>query len=87
MKTKNDLFVSLDKFFNTTKYSQGGLSQVSNETYGRKSCIYVALAYSMRQQLEDFLFSQGFKVNKSYWPGQGVVEIQVAYFRGVNHNV
>jgi hypothetical protein len=33
-----------------------------------------------RAELERFLLLCGFKVNQDYWPGQGVVEVQVKYF-------
>ena len=83
MKSKKLLFVALDKFFNTTKYTTEKLKAVGNETYGRQSCIYVdAGNVRRRHELERFLKNNGFKVDPEYWPGSAMVEAQVSYFRG-----
>jgi len=33
-----------------------------------------------RAELERFLLLCGFNVNQNYWPGAGVIEVQVKYF-------
>jgi hypothetical protein len=33
-----------------------------------------------RAELERFLLLCGFNVNQDYWPGAGVIEVQVKYF-------
>jgi hypothetical protein len=83
MKSKKDLFVALDTFFKTDKYTKNGLKAVGNETYGRKSMIYVgAGTFDARRSLEKFLIAEGFKVHTDYFPGSDQVEVQVSYFRG-----
>ena len=85
MKSKKHLFVALDKFFNTDKYTKGQLNTVGNETYGRKSCIYVSADdASTRVKLDRFLIAEGFKVNSNYARGSASTEVQVSYFKGVN---
>jgi hypothetical protein len=87
MKSKKHLFVVLDKFFNTDKYTKNKLNSVGNETYGKKSMIYVDASDSkIRVKLEAFLQADGFVVNTGYYPGSGTVEVQVSYFRGDNWN-
>ena len=55
----------------------------SNETYGRKSMIYVRWAtVSDRQRGESALVRHGFRVSEGYHLGFAMSEIQVAYFRG-----
>jgi hypothetical protein len=90
MKSKKLLFVALDKFFNTTEFGKLKLKhkQVSNETYGRNSCIYIyGKDAAERRVLERFLEKEGFKVNKNYWPGSATTEVSVSYFRGDQWNV
>jgi hypothetical protein len=83
MKSKKLLFVALDKFFNTDKYTKEKLKAVRNETYGKKSCIYIDAGTPMlRRKLEGFLKKDGFKVCTDYWPGSATAEVQVSYFRG-----
>jgi hypothetical protein len=83
MKSKKLLFVALDKFFKTDKYTKNKLKAVRNETYGKKSCIYIDTETPVvRKQLERFLVQEGFKVCFDYWPGSSTAEVQVSYFRG-----
>lgn len=88
MKSKKALFTALDKFFGTTEYSDRKLKHklISDETYGRNSCIYVYSEGTLedRRKLERFLDKEGFKVNKDYWPGSSTTEVSVSYFRGTN---
>lgn len=55
----------------------------SNETYGPKSMIYLEFdTIKNRLTGELFLESSGFKVNKDYYSGSKITEIQVSYFKG-----
>ena len=86
MKSKKALFEALDGFFATNRFTTDKLNAkgVSNETYGRKSCIYVHCATPLeRMNLEGFLTVRGFKVNRDYAFGDSSSEIQVSYFKGV----
>jgi len=85
MKSKKHLFVALDTFFGTDKYTKNKLRTdgISDETYGRKSCIYVYMDdLQTRYELESYLQKEGFKVNRDYWAGKPISEIQVSYFKG-----
>ncbi len=90
MKSKKQLFNVLSLFFNDEQYKEKGLDAdgISNETYGRKSCIYVdAKTPETRRKLESDLIVLGFIVNKDYWPGSASAEVYVSYFKGHNWNV
>ena len=90
MKSKKQLFNVLSLFFNDEQYREKGLEVdgIYDETYGRKSCIYVdAKAPGTRCKLESDLVALGFRVNKDYWPGSSILEVQVSYFKGHNWNV
>jgi len=55
----------------------------SNETYGPKSMIYLEFdTINNRLSGEMLLESNGFKVNKGYYKGSKITEIQVSYFKG-----
>jgi len=83
MKSKTKLFEALDTYFGTNLFTRLKLEMVGNETYGKKSFIYVHTdGPSNRRGLEKFLEDRLFKVNHGYAPGSGVVEVQVSYFRG-----
>lgn len=85
MKSKKALFEALDEYFATNRFSTEKLNAkgVSNETYGRKSCIYVNCGDPVvRRQLDIFLSVRGFKVNRNYNLGGSRTEIQVSYFKG-----
>ena len=61
---------------------------VRNETYGRKSMVYLYLAsYAERKEVESLLDDEGFKVSPRYAPGSAIVEVQVSYFKGSRWNV
>jgi len=60
---------------------------IGNETYGRDSMVYVYTPdNATRKRLERFLAARGFKVCRDYWPGSGVAEVQVSYFKGHHWN-
>ena len=89
MKSKKELFKWLSLFFQNEAYASLGLKApgISNETYGRKSCIYVhCTTPGERMNLEGFLMGRGFKVNRDYDFGGSSSEIQVSYFKGVGWN-
>ncbi len=88
MKSRKALFVSLDKFFQTDKFTKKGDFIVGNETYGKKSFIYVpADNGQMRRSLEAFLVAEGFEINPGYAPGHSTAEVRVSYFKGNRWNV
>ena len=85
MKSKKALFQVLDEYFNTDRFVVMGLKArgISNETYGRKSCIYINCGFTdTRRNLENFLTVRGFKVNRDYNTERATVEVIVSYFRG-----
>lgn len=60
--------------------------QLSNEVYGRKACIYLEFAKDSedRKAVETKLEDRGFRINRGYWPGGSVIEVQVSYFKGLH---
>ena len=87
MKSKKALFEALDLYFATNRFTQEKLKAkgVSNETYGRKSCIYVNCGVPLvRDQVELYLTMRGFKVNRNYDRDGAWAEINVSYFKGNN---
>ena len=56
---------------------------VSDETYGDKSCVYVyAGSRPLRTKMERILSEAGFMISKDYSPNSSCSEIQVSYFKG-----
>ena len=89
MKSKKALFEALDLYFATERFSTEKLNAkgVSNETYGKKSCIYVNCGVPLvREQVDLYLTARGFKVNRNYGLGGSRTEVQVSYFKGDNWN-
>ena len=87
MKSKKALFEALDLYFATNRFTQEKLKAkgISNETYGKKSCIYVNCGEpDVRRQVESFLSTRGFKVNRNYDLGGTCAEVTVSYFKGNN---
>lgn len=85
MKSKKALFEALDLYFATNRFTNDKLNAkgISNETYGRKSCIYVNCGESeVRKQVELYLTARGFKVNRNYDQDGARIEVQVSYFKG-----
>jgi hypothetical protein len=85
MKSKKALFEVLDMYFATNRFTTDKLNAkgISNETYGRKSCIYINCGFTdSRRELENFLTAHGFKVNRDYDRGGVRTEVTVSYFRG-----
>ena len=55
---------------------------MGNETYGRKSMVYIQWAtMAERKEMERALTNEGFKVNH-YSPAATCTEVQVSYFKG-----
>ena len=85
MKSKKALFEALDLYFATNRFSTEKLNAkgVSNETYGRMSCVYVNCGErDVRKQVETYLTARGFKVNRNYDRDGARIEVQVSYFKG-----
>lgn len=85
MLSKKKLFEALDELHATDAYSKLGLKHhgISNETFGRKSCIYIHTeSNGNKKVLERELEMDGFKVNPKYAPNSQTVEVQVSYFKG-----
>lgn len=80
MKSKKKLFEFLNRYFRVTDFGLDH-NQISNETYGRKSCVYI-YAGELRGNLQDGLHLAGFKVDPSYGKEAGRLEVQVSYFQG-----
>jgi hypothetical protein len=90
MKSQKQLFPLLDEFFKTKEYTTKELRAkgVSDETYGKKSMIYVtSKTPAQRKELEAFLKSKGVKIHPDYDPGKATSEIQVSYFKGTRWDV
>jgi hypothetical protein len=82
LKSKKQLFAALEEI-NPAKYKNVTLDDVGNETYGRKSCIYIGHeTASQRLAVDNELRKRGFKVSKTYNPGGSTGEVQVSYFKG-----
>jgi len=61
--------------------------KVSDETYGRMSCIYLSTgSHETRMRLERALDAMGHRIDCGYWPGSGTVEVVVSFFKGVHWN-
>jgi hypothetical protein len=89
MKSKKQLFVDLSIYFGDPEFAEKGLQAkgISNETYGRKSCIYINCGTpEERKNIDGFLAARGYKVNRNYNPGGPRTEVQVSYFKGENWN-
>lgn len=84
MKSKKALFNDLGLYFGDNEFLKGlNAKGVSNETYGRKSCIYFnARDKETRRNLEAFLAIKGYKVNRDYDRDGALIEVQVSYFKG-----
>jgi hypothetical protein len=81
MKSRKKLLETLIRLNYVTPDTK--VTQLRNETYGRKSMIYLdAPTPSDRQGWERALEREGFKVHRSYWPGSATLEVQVSYFKG-----
>jgi hypothetical protein len=90
LKSKKALFEALDGYFGTDRFTKDKLNAagISNETYGRMSCVYVNCDdKEVRKNVEGFLSARGFKVNRDYDQGGKRIEVQVSYFRGEQWNV
>ena len=92
MKSKRQLFKDLAELTGDETYITRGLNHpgIGNETYGRKSCVYVEVPNTggraemgvNRRIAEGFLTRRGHKVNTEYWTESCITEVQVTYFKG-----
>jgi len=84
MKSKKILFQDLEEI--DPKYFKGANldhPKIGNETYGRKSCIYISLEkLEDRRPIERKLEKKGHKVMEDYAKGWPRIEVQVSYFKG-----
>ena len=95
MKSKKKLFTFLSDRFKKTGVTIGRFS-ISDETYGKTSCIYlwnISEEWGVaRNELESILKSAGFQVNSNYGRGEpgyidyDATEIVVSYFKGYHWN-
>jgi len=89
MKSKKALFKYLDAYYSHSEpeYARDGLDHksISNETYGRRSCIYIRVGEEMCGNLKKSLIDGGFDVNKDYTCKE-VIEVHVSYFKGHKWN-
>ena len=86
LKSKTKLFNALAEYTSDDSYTRDQLKHrtICNETYGRKSCIYIHFE-SNEQALvtERHLDNLGFKVDSRYRRVNGnIVEVVVSYFKG-----
>lgn len=88
MKSKKQLFKDLEEIDPAT-FKGVGLDHrtISNETYGRQSCIYIRChTVEMRRQIESALERRGHRIGRDYWPGSARIEVTVSYFKGWHWN-
>ena len=86
MKSKKALFEFLDQYYRhvENEYARDGLKHpnIGNETYGKKSMIYLYCGDEMRGNLLSSLQVNDFDVSRSYGKDFGALEVQVNYFKG-----
>ena len=86
MKSKKKLFEFLDQYYRHVEpeYALEGLKheKIENETYGRKSCVYIQCGEELRGNLLNSLTVNDFKVDRTYGKDFGRLEVQVSYFQG-----
>ena len=52
------------------------------ETYGKRTFLYINFGNKKkREKAERTLITEGAKPNHDYWPGSGIAEVQVRYFK------
>ena len=57
--------------------------KVSDETYGKNSCIYLYHGEkNTRRALERLLEARGHRVDRDYYLGSGTLEVEVSFFKG-----
>jgi hypothetical protein len=84
MKSKTKLFADLEKidpvYFKGVNLND---TNISNETYGRDSRIYIRCeTFADRKSLENKLERLGYKIDPNYSPSDNRLEVQVSYFKG-----
>lgn len=88
LKSKKKLFQFLTEWYDDPTFADQGLKRagVDNETFGRKSVIYLYLKReSDAIKLQDVLQRHGFVVDERYnQVNPKTVAVQVSYFKGHN---
>lgn len=79
----------VDKPFTAGDLKKGtGPSNVSNETYGKDSRIYVTLTSNTERRRIERLLRRKYDVttvHTDYWSGGPILEVSVTYFKGARH--
>jgi len=94
MLSKKKLFAFLEDIASEVDPKLAGVAteglkhrEISNETYGRKSMIYISWESPEARMIgEDRLEDEGFKVCRRYAPGWATSEVQVSFFKGYHWN-
>jgi hypothetical protein len=90
MKSKKKLFEFLADWTDDRSFATLGLKhdRVGDETYGRKSVIYLRSAdQRSRDELEAAMRLAGFKVSRTYWRDSlRMSAVQVSYFKGWHYD-
>jgi hypothetical protein len=84
MKSKKKLFEDLETI-DPVYFKDVNLNhpKIANETYGRKSCIYVRCeSFETRRAIESKLERLGYKIDREYDYNNSRLEVQVSYFKG-----
>ena len=78
-----DFLATIHPKFKTAPMQGLKTNGIDNETYGRKSMIYITWdSPAERKEMEGKLEDAGFKVSRNFWKGSPVSEVQVSYFKG-----
>ena len=80
MKSKKKLFEFLNAYYAVDDFDLNQC-QIANETYGRKSMIYIDCGV-LRGNLLNSLLANDFNVSRSYGKDFDRLEVQVSYFKG-----
>lgn len=86
--SKKKLFQTLDDIYEVDAFTEAQLSHhmIGNETFGRKSCIYVNTnSPEEKMVVQRELIINDFAVNEKYGRGTNRIEVQVSYFKGWHH--
>jgi|WetSurSiteA1Bulk_404760.scaffolds.fasta_scaffold48747_2 hypothetical protein len=84
MKSKTALFAALAEITGDATFVTEGLRhhRVSDETFGRKSFIYLFAKKDTRKQLYRELVNRGFKATLTDHRDDSPIDVQVSYFKG-----
>lgn len=86
----SEQFPMLETHFADIETQQLNHNQISNETYGKDSMVYIRFEnMDIRRAFESFIKNSrefSFKVFTNYSPQKSITEIQVSYFKGNKWN-